>query len=82
MCGVVLLVGERLRAPPETVGLAVRFLIEVGVGSVSYCGLVVLFWLISGGSDESPEAQIIRSARAAIGRVETMVQFARRRLAG
>ncbi|HEY6432076.1 MAG TPA: oligosaccharide flippase family protein, partial [Acetobacteraceae bacterium] len=82
MCGVVLLVGEQLRAPPQTVGITVRFLLEVGAGTISYCGLVVLFWLISGGPNESPEAQIIRSARAAVGRVETIVQFARRRLAG
>ncbi|HEX5326422.1 MAG TPA: lipopolysaccharide biosynthesis protein [Acetobacteraceae bacterium] len=75
---VVFLIAHRLRATPSEFGVFARFVLDVAVGAVVYPTLLGLFWLLSGGPDDSPEAQVLRSVRPMIGRVETMLRLRRR----
>ncbi|HSU05211.1 MAG TPA: lipopolysaccharide biosynthesis protein [Acetobacteraceae bacterium] len=80
MGGVVLIVADRLRAPPAALGAMLRFALEIAAGAVTYCGLLILLWLTVGAPDDSPEAKILGSIRAATGRLESVLAFARRRM--
>jgi hypothetical protein len=60
--------------------MILRWVVEVAIGAVAYVALVVLFWLAAGAPESSPEAQILRAARAVLGRMEMLPPF-RRRLA-
>ncbi len=78
MGGVVLILSQRLPTMPGYYDMILRLVVEVASGAVTYAVLVGLFWLAAGAPGSSPEAQILRTARAAFGRMEMLLQFARR----
>ena len=78
MGGIVFIVSQRLPTTPEYHDIILRLVVEVASGAVAYAVLVGLFWLAAGAPNSSPEAQILRTARAALGRMEMLMQFRRR----
>jgi O-antigen/teichoic acid export membrane protein len=75
---IVLIVSQRLPAASGYHEMILRLVVEVATGMVAYVGLVCLFWLAIGAPAPAPEAQIVRTARAAFSRMEMLLQFRRR----
>jgi len=78
MGGMVLIVSHRLPTASGSHDLMLRLTIEVAAGAVVYPVLVGVSWLIAGAPAGSPEAQILRTVRAGLGRVEMLLPFSRR----
>jgi lipopolysaccharide exporter len=78
MGGMVLIVSHRLPTASGSHDLVLRLAVEVAAGAIAYPVLVGVFWLIAGAPSGSPEAQILRTVRAGLGRVDMLLPFSRR----
>jgi O-antigen/teichoic acid export membrane protein len=78
MAAVVLMVSERLPAASNYLDTLLRLVIEVTTGAIAYVALAILFWTIAGTPSDSAEGQILRTIRAGLERVGTIIPFMRR----
>ena len=77
MGGTVLIVSQRLPAASGYHDMMLRLVVEIASGAVAYVALIGLFWLAAGAPGSSPEAQILRTGRAVLGRIEMLLQSGR-----
>jgi hypothetical protein len=74
----VLIVSQWLPTTSAYHDIMFRFIIQVSTGGIAYFVLLGLFWAMAGAPYESPEAQILRTIRAALERLVATLQFSRR----